>query len=155
MPLITRSFETGDEKETIALAERIGKNCKGGEIFALVGDLGAGKTHFTKGIGRGLGFLEKEIQSPTFVISQLHTKGRLPLVHIDLYRLDEVKELEDLGWYDFINMEGVIVVEWAEKILDQLSEKETVFVNITFTEKDNRLITIKFDSHFSYLFDWN
>lgn len=153
MSLKTSYFETEGSEETIALGEKIGLACKGGEIFALFGQLGAGKTQFAKGVAKGLGINEREVQSPTFVISQVHTKGRLPFIHIDLYRLDEVYELEDLGWYDFSMMEGVIVVEWAEKIISLLDEEDVIFVSMADCEGDRRTLLIKYSYKFSYLFD--
>lgn len=149
-----RFFETKSFQDTISLAEKIGLNCKGGEVLALYGELGAGKTQFAKGVAKGLGIQEKDVQSPTFVISQLHTNGRLPFIHIDLYRLDKVTELEDLGWYDFLQMEGVIVIEWAEKIQMLLSEEEVIFVNISSNDIEERNILIKHDLKFNYLFNW-
>ncbi|GAB4432896.1 MAG: tRNA (adenosine(37)-N6)-threonylcarbamoyltransferase complex ATPase subunit type 1 TsaE [bacterium] len=153
MSLKTSIFETEESKETIALGEKIGLACKGGEIFALFGQLGTGKTQFAKGVAKGLGIKEREVQSPTFVISQVHTKGRIPFIHIDLYRLDELSELEDLGWHDFSGMEGVILVEWAEKIIKFLDEENVIFVTISDCDDDKRAITIKYSSKFSYLFN--
>lgn len=141
-----------NSEETICFGENIGKRCKGGEVFALMGELGTGKTQLAKGIGKGIGICEDEITSPTFVISQLHTKGRIPFIHIDLYRLDIIEELEDLGWYDFLDMGGCIVVEWAEKINRMLPEDDTIFISLEHVKEEERIINIKFSEKYSYLF---
>lgn len=142
-----------NSEETILFGENIGKRCKGGEVFALMGELGTGKTQLAKGIGKGIGICEDEITSPTFVISQLHTKGRMPFIHIDLYRLDIIEEPEDLGWYDFLSMGGCIVVEWAEKIRRILPEDDTIFISLDHVEEEEeRSIKITFSEKYSYLF---
>ncbi|HZE97908.1 MAG TPA: tRNA (adenosine(37)-N6)-threonylcarbamoyltransferase complex ATPase subunit type 1 TsaE [Planctomycetota bacterium] len=102
---------------TTALGRRVGETCKAGTLLALVGDLGAGKTHFTKGMAAGLGIDPKAVTSPTFVLMNLF-QGRLRLAHIDLYRLDTV-DLPSLGFYD-VRDDGVVVVEWADKVDEKL-----------------------------------
>ena len=90
-------------------------------VFALVGDLGAGKTHWTKGLARGLGF-SGDVTSPTFSLAHEYRGGRLPLFHFDFYRLESVEELLSLGWDDYLDQNGVIVAEWAGKFTPLLPE---------------------------------
>lgn len=146
------TFITNDTEETVDLGEVIGKNCVGKEVFALKGDLGAGKTQFARGVAKGLNVPKNDVSSPTFVISKMHTKGRLPFIHIDLYRLSSVDELEELGWFDFIRMGGVILVEWAEKLKHLLSPDDTIFVTLEYVSDEKRLIKVVFSDRFSYLF---
>jgi len=103
--------------ETMALGKRVGELAKAGTLIALIGDLGAGKTHFTKGVAAGLGIEPKDVTSPTFVLMNL-LQGRLPLAHFDLYRLDSV-DLPSLGLYD-LREDAVVVVEWADKVDETL-----------------------------------
>jgi len=112
-PNPTLSFGTNSAAETSAVGRRIGLACTPGTVLALIGDLGAGKTHFTKGLAAGLGIDEKTVTSPTFVLMNL-LRGRLPLAHFDLYRLDTV-DLPSLGFHD-VREDGVVVVEWADKV---------------------------------------
>lgn len=111
--LVTRSAE-----ETRALGKRLGQLAQPGDVLLLVGELGTGKTCLTQGIAWGLG-IDEYATSPTFVIMR-ELQGRLPLYHIDLYRLDAIEEIADLGLDDYLYGGGVCVVEWAEKGLDVL-----------------------------------
>lgn len=103
--------------ETAAVGRRVGELARAGTLLALVGDLGAGKTAFTKGVAAGLGIDPKDVTSPTFVLMNL-LRGRLPLAHFDLYRLDVV-DLPSLGFYD-VRDDGVVVLEWANKVDEKL-----------------------------------
>lgn len=138
---------TTSVEETIDFGEKLARAFRGGEIVALSGELGAGKTQFVKGIGKGLG-IKREIFSPTFVVTQLYSTGRLPLIHMDLYRLDSFESLEDMGWYDFLDMNGVIVIEWAEKIREFLPAEDTIFMELAVAEDDKREIKITADKKF-------
>ena len=109
--------ETTSPEETAALGKRLGEACEPGTLVALVGDLGAGKTRFVKGLASGLGIGEDDVTSPTFVLMNLHP-GRVPLAHFDLYRLEAV-DLPSLGFYD-VRDEGVVVMEWADKVDEKL-----------------------------------
>ena len=102
------------EEETIRHGERLGATLRSGDILALTGDLGAGKTHLTKGIVRGVG-CDAEVSSPTFSLVHEYQGGRLPIFHFDLYRLDDPSELIGIGWEDYLEADGVCVVEWADK----------------------------------------
>jgi tRNA threonylcarbamoyladenosine biosynthesis protein TsaE len=103
--------------ETLALGKRVGELARAGTLVALIGDLGAGKTHFAKGIAEGLGIEPRDVTSPTFVLMNL-LQGRLKLAHFDLYRLESV-DLPSLGFYD-LRDEAVVVVEWADKVDEKL-----------------------------------
>jgi tRNA threonylcarbamoyladenosine biosynthesis protein TsaE len=103
--------------ETSVVGRRVGEAAQAGTLLALIGDLGAGKTHFAKGVAEGLGIDPKTVTSPTFVLMNL-LQGRLPLAHFDLYRLDAV-DLPSLGFYD-VRDDGVVVVEWADKVDEKL-----------------------------------
>jgi tRNA threonylcarbamoyladenosine biosynthesis protein TsaE len=114
---------TNSAKETMLIAEKLAKTLRPGDMIALSGDLGSGKTTFTKGIGKGLGVKDsKRINSPTFVLIKEYS-GKIPLYHLDLYRLDALKEIENLAVEEYIYGTGVTVIEWAEKIKCLLPEK--------------------------------
>ena len=106
-------------QETAALAERVGAAAETGTVLCLVGDLGAGKTLFTQGFARGLGVTE-EVTSPTFALMNQYC-GRLPVTHFDLYRLEREEELDEIGFYEFAEPSGgVVLIEWADKFPDAL-----------------------------------
>lgn len=115
-------------EKTINLGEQLGKLVKPGDIICLNGDLGAGKTHFTKGIARGLG-IEDYITSPTFTIVNEY-EGRLKLYHFDVYRVNDPDEIYAIGFDEYIFSEGVSVIEWSTYI-DELIPKENLSINIT------------------------
>lgn len=115
-----------DESETLALAERLTHYLKAGDVLALEGDIGAGKTFFTKGIAKGLG-IKRNVNSPTFTIIKEYA-GKLPLYHMDVYRLEGSEE--DLGFDEYFYGEGITVVEWAGFIEDQLPDER---LTIEFT----------------------
>ena len=134
------NFTTKNEAETLSAGEVIGSLAKKGTVIALVGELGAGKTVLAKGIAKGLG-TEKEPNSPTFVILNIY-KGRYTLNHFDLYRLSTEEELEDIGFGEIINGDGVSVVEWADKIPGMLPE-DRITVEIYHCDGDNNNFTEK------------
>ena len=109
--------ESGSEEETAALGRRVGAACGPGTLLALIGDLGAGKTRFVKGVAGGLGIEEGTVTSPTFVLMNLYP-GKVSVAHLDLYRLDSV-DLPSLGFYD-VREGSVVLVEWAEKVEEGL-----------------------------------
>jgi tRNA threonylcarbamoyladenosine biosynthesis protein TsaE len=108
------TFISHSSAETEAFAETWGRTAQPGLVIALSGDLGAGKTVFVKGLARGLG-VSARIQSPTFALVNIHETGRLPLYHIDLYRLDTLGQIAAAGLEDYLHTAGVTVVEWAER----------------------------------------
>ncbi|MCL4152155.1 UNVERIFIED_CONTAM: hypothetical protein GTU68_060906 [Idotea baltica] len=114
-------FETATEEEMIAAGLAFSESLESGDVVALVGDLGAGKTHFSKGIVSGLG-ADADVTSPTFSLVHEYPDGRLPVFHFDFYRIDSPDELVRLGWDEFLDEDGVILVEWADKFPDLLPE---------------------------------
>ena len=105
----------------VKLGEALAKPLKIGCVLALQGDLGAGKTHFTKGLVRGLG-CEKSVTSPTFSLVHEYEGGVLPLYHFDFYRMESEEEVLSIGWDEYLEEDGVVVVEWANKFPDLLPE---------------------------------
>ena len=118
-------FYTASAQETEQLGQRLGQRLKPGAVIAYSGDLGAGKTAFTRGLARGLG-IEDPITSPTYTIVNEYTGGRLPLFHFDMYRLGSSDELFDIGWEDYVNRGSVCAVEWSENVEDAFYGDEVV-----------------------------
>ncbi len=134
-------FVTKTAKETIALGKKIGAKLKPGDILAFYGDLGSGKTTMIKGIGLGLGVTEEDIvKSPSFIMINEY-KGRLPIYHIDLYRVRNIKEVLSIGFDDYIYGEGVCLIEWAEKAEGQLPEN-IIKVELESISENERKIKI-------------
>ena len=129
---------THSEQETFALGEQIAATLRPGTFVLLHGDLGAGKTAFVRGMAAGLGADAEEVTSPTFVLIQ-HYKGRVPLVHVDLYRLDSGAAVDDLGLEELASG-AVVAIEWAERLPRAL--EGSVTVRIEDLGGDQRLITI-------------
>ena len=117
-------IETNSEKETYAFGLELGKKAHAGQVYTLVGDLGVGKTVFTKGLARGLDILEP-VSSPTFTIVQVYEEGRLPFYHFDVYRMGDVEEMDEIGYEDYIYGDGVSLIEWANLIEEILPEHYT------------------------------
>lgn len=117
------------ENDTYAIAAGLAQKAKKGDIFALTGDLGVGKTAFTKGFAKGLG-IEEPITSPTFTIVQVYESGRLPLYHFDVYRIGDVSEMDEIGYEDYFFGEGVSVMEWAD-LVEPILPPETIRVAIS------------------------
>ena len=136
MELLSHSPE-----DTEDIGARLAEQLEPGAVVAFTGDLGAGKTAFTRGLARGLGIPDR-ITSPTFTIVNEYEGGRLPLFHFDMYRLGSADELFDIGWEDYLRRGGVCAVEWSENIADALGE-EAVRVGIRRGASDQeRVITI-------------
>src|SRR5579864_1389686 len=106
---------TRSEAETAAAGRKLAEDLSAGMIVLLTGDLGAGKTAFVRGVAEGLNIRPEDVNSPTFTIMQEYRGGRIPLFHVDLYRLNEAREVEELGLEE-VAAEGVLAVEWAEKM---------------------------------------
>ena len=134
------TYRTQSAAETEALGEKLARQLRGGEVIAFTGDLGAGKTAFTRGLARGLGITER-VTSPTFTIVNEYEGGRLPLFHFDMYRLSCSDELYDIGWEDYLARGGVCAVEWSEIVEDAL-ESDAIRVDIKNEGGDSRSITI-------------
>ena len=121
-------YESWSAKDTLQLGCRLGKLCKAGDVILLNGDLGVGKTVFSKGLGKGLGIIEP-ISSPTFTILQVYEEGRIPLYHFDVYRISDLEEMEEIGYEDYFYGGGVCLIEWAEQIREILPDR-TVEITI-------------------------
>ena len=113
------NYHTCSPEETEALGERLAKHLRPGDVVAYYGDLGAGKTAFTRGLARGLGITEP-VTSPTYTIVNEYLSGRMPLFHFDMYRLHSADELFDIGWEEYLERGGVCAVEWSENVEDTL-----------------------------------
>ena len=124
-------IETHDPEETFEVGRTIGMNAKPGQIYTLTGDLGVGKTVFTQGVAAGLGITEP-VNSPTFTIIQEYEDGRLPFYHFDVYRIEDLEEMEEIGYDDYFFGQGICLIEWAELIEEILPEKR---IEVTI-EKD-------------------
>lgn len=114
-------YISNSAQETEALGERLAARLRPGDVIAYTGDLGAGKTAFTRGLAQGLGVADR-VTSPTFTIVNEYEGGRLPLFHFDLYRMDSPEELFDIGWEDYLARGGVCAVEWSEIVSDALED---------------------------------
>lgn len=123
--------ETDSEQGTYALGQALARQAEPGQVFALVGDLGVGKTILTKGFAAGLGITEP-VCSPTFTILQEYTAGRLPFYHFDVYRIADPEEMDEIGYEDYFFGDGVCLVEWAD-LIEGLMPENTVWITI---EKD-------------------
>ncbi|MCD7830276.1 MAG: tRNA (adenosine(37)-N6)-threonylcarbamoyltransferase complex ATPase subunit type 1 TsaE [Clostridiales bacterium] len=135
-------YQTNSAPETEALGQKLAQSLRPGDIIAYTGDLGAGKTAFTRGVARGLGITER-VTSPTFTIVNEYEGGRLPLFHFDLYRLGSSEELYDIGWEDYLTRDGVCAVEWSEVAADAL-EGGVIRVDLRRGDTDDqRIITIE------------
>lgn len=134
-------YITNSAQQTEQLGEKLGRILTPGTVLAYTGDLGAGKTAFTRGLAKGLEIPER-ITSPTFTIVNEYEGGRLPLFHFDMYRLGSSDELFDIGWEDYLVRGGVCAVEWSENVEDVL-DADTIRVDIRRGESDDqRRITI-------------
>jgi len=133
---------TRNPEDTIKLGIELAKTLSKGDVVALYGDLGSGKTTFTKGVGQGLGVKDsRHINSPTFVLIKEY-KGRLPIYHIDLYRLDNLQDIENIAIEEYIYGDGVAVIEWAERMKTLLPKKH-IAVKFTVTGETERDIKIE------------
>ncbi len=127
-------------EETEQLGEQLGRTLRPGSVVAYRGDLGMGKTAFTRGLARGLGCTCR-VTSPTFTIVNEYS-GALPLFHFDMYRLDSSDDLFDIGWEDYLSRGGVCAVEWSERVEDALPD-DTLWVSIARgTGENDRIITV-------------
>ena len=133
-------YITNSPEETEAVGEALGKVLTPGSIIAYRGDLGAGKTAFTRGLARGLG-ADEQVTSPTYTIVNEYLSGRIPLFHFDMYRLLSSDDLWDIGWEDYLDRGGVCAVEWSENVEDAM--ENAIFVSIEKTGDETRRITIE------------
>ena len=133
-------FLTNSPLETELVGEKLANIVKPGAVIAYRGDLGAGKTAFTRGLARGLGYAEP-VTSPTYTIVNEYLGGRLPLFHFDMYRLASADDLWDIGWEDYLERGGVCAVEWSENVAGAM--EDAVIVRIEKLGEDTRRITIE------------
>jgi len=138
---MSTTYTTQSELETAAVGRELGTNAAAGDVVLLYGDLGAGKTALVKGLAEGLGIPRDEVTSPTFTLVQEYRGGRLTLYHVDLYRLDDPREVFDLG-LDEIAADGVLAIEWAEKLDARQKPSRYVEVTIRHLDVDTRTITL-------------
>ena len=141
---MTRELISRSEQETAAVGRELAPTLSAGDVVLLSGDLGTGKTVFVKGLADGLGISRDEVSSPTFTLVQEYRRGRLPLFHVDLYRLSDPREIEDLG-LDDIAADGVLAIEWAEKLPARLRPSHAVrvvSVRLAHGDADTRAIRI-------------
>jgi tRNA threonylcarbamoyladenosine biosynthesis protein TsaE len=135
-----KEYLTNSERETFLLAKKLAKDFKGQEVVLLIGELGAGKTVFAKGIAAGLGMKDvHQVCSPSYTLINIY-KAKYPIFHIDLYRLEKNAEILDFGWEDYLG-QGIIVVEWAEKLKFNL---DAIRVILHIGKKDQRKIIVSY-----------
>ena len=133
-------YITNSPAETESIGAALGKIIESGTVIAYRGDLGAGKTAFTRGLAKGLGCTEI-VTSPTYTIVNEYLGGRLPLFHFDMYRLRSSDDLFDIGWEDYLDRGGVCAVEWSENVDDAM--EDAVYITIEKLGEDSRKITIE------------
>ena len=133
-------FYTNSPQETEAVGEALGKAVTPGTVIAYRGDLGAGKTAFTRGLARGLGS-DESVTSPTYTIVNEYLGGRVPLFHFDMYRLHSADDLFDIGWDDYLERQGICAVEWSENVAEAL--EDPLVVTICKTGEESRKITLE------------
>jgi tRNA threonylcarbamoyladenosine biosynthesis protein TsaE len=133
-------FTTHSPAETEQLGQKLGQLLPAGTVIAYRGDLGAGKTAFTRGLARGLGILDP-VTSPTYTIVNEYLSGRLPLFHFDMYRLHSADDLFDIGWDDYLERQGICAVEWSENVAEAMENALTV--TIQKLGEDTRKITLE------------
>lgn len=138
--MVTTSFLCESPEQTYQLGQLIGHQARPGEIWALSGNLGAGKTLFVQGLAKGLGF-EGPVTSPTFILQHIY-EGRLNLYHFDWYRLMERREVEDLGWEEWTGRGGVVVVEWGNKF-PKLFPPTVIKLEIEILSENSRRVIVE------------
>ncbi|MEE1054714.1 MAG: tRNA (adenosine(37)-N6)-threonylcarbamoyltransferase complex ATPase subunit type 1 TsaE [Acutalibacteraceae bacterium] len=126
--------------QTVEIGENLGKTLNGGEVVAFRGDLGSGKTCFTSGLAKGLGY-KGDVTSPTFALINEYLGGRLPLYHFDMYRISSWDELYSCGFFEYIEEGGVVAAEWSENIESALPDN-TIYVEFEKTGENSRKITV-------------
>ena len=131
---------TNSPVETEKVGEALAKVLQPGAVIAYRGDLGAGKTAFTRGLARGLGSSE-QVTSPTYTIVNEYLTGRMPLFHFDMYRLHSADDLWDIGWEDYLERGGICAVEWSENVAEAM--EDPIFITIEKLGEETRRITIE------------
>ncbi len=137
------SIITKNENETMLVGEKLARTVGKGVVFTLIGDLGAGKTHFVKGFVKGLGS-DELVTSPTFTLLNVYEKGKVPVYHFDMYRLEDLSEAQELGFDEYFNLntlDGIVLVEWPEKV-DGLIKCPHIQIKIENIDSTKRKIVI-------------
>ena len=133
-------FISNSTEDTAQITEKVAKTLRGGEVIAFRGGMGMGKTHFTAGLAKALGF-KGAVSSPTFAIVNEYRGGRLPLFHFDMYRIETWEDLESCSFFDYMEEKGVIACEWSENIENAL-EEGTIYISIEKLSETGRKITV-------------
>ena len=136
-----KEFVTNSSTETAELGKKIGSLINEPLVIAFTGGMGSGKTCFTTGFVKGVDYFG-EVSSPTFAIVNEYLGGRLPVYHFDMYRIDDEDELYSIGFYDYLDEDAVLVIEWSENIEDSLPN-DTVYINFSNQNENSRTITIR------------
>ncbi len=137
----TKELITNSQQETVNLGERLAKLLSPGAIVCLIGDLGSGKTSLVKGMAKGLKVSVEKVHSPTFVLMNIY-EGKLSLYHFDLYRLEDIKEIEAIGYEEFLYGKGIAVIEWADR-LATLMPSEYLRIELKHQDENTRQIEIE------------
>lgn len=137
---MNETIEAMDEASMIEAGRRFAEGLRPGDVLSLAGDLGAGKTHFCKGLAAGLDS-DDPVTSPTFSLVQEYRSGRLTLYHFDWYRLESPAELDSLGWDDYLEEDGVVVVEWGDKF-ESMLPADTVRIHFEVADDGRRRLTV-------------
>lgn len=127
-------------EETMGFAHQLAKSLQAGAVIGLVGNLGAGKTHFVKGLAQGLGS-DSPVSSPTFTLVHEYADGVCPLYHFDFYRMDQAQEIENIGWDEYLDEAGIVVVEWADRF-PELMPLHTQWWQISIGDGDARTLQL-------------
>jgi len=133
------TITTHSQAETAAVGRKLASTLVAGSVLLLIGDLGAGKTALVRGLAEGLGLAADDVSSPTFTLMQEYRGGRVPLIHVDLYRLDDAREIDELGLEE-LGANSVLAIEWAEKLPRPIAD--AVEVRISHGDGDTRTITV-------------
>lgn len=134
-------FFSHSPENTAEIAEKVAESLSGGEVIAYIGGMGMGKTCFTRALAKALGF-KGTVNSPTFAIVNEYRGGRLPLFHFDMYRVESWEDLDSCGFFDYIEENGVMAIEWSENISGALSDS-SIFITFEKTGENDRKITIE------------
>ncbi len=138
--MVKKEYFSNSPQDTEKIAEDFAKGLLGGEVIAFIGNLGMGKTCFTRGLAKGLGF-NGEVTSPTFALVNEYRGGRLDIFHFDMYRVEGWEDLYSTGYFDYLDEGGVTVIEWSENISSALDD-DTIYINIVSTGENSRRIII-------------
>ncbi len=143
-------IQTTSPEQTEAVGRRLAAHLRPGDVIAYYGDLGAGKTAFTRGLAAGLGVTE-QVTSPTYTIVNEYLSGRMPLFHFDMYRLGSADELFDIGWEDYLARGGICAVEWSENVEEALDGALRITIQKNPADENARTITIEGGDRFADL----